>query len=107
MSEKTYISIEFWQLVSFAITIVVGYWGLAQKQLAQYQKQQQERHERQDKINESMVNLSKEFLEFQAKLPMTYVLRDDYIRGQAILEAKMDAVHKTLSEIYKMESLKK
>ena len=38
---------------------------------------------------------------------MTYVLRDDYIRGQAILEAKMDAVHKTLSEIYKMESLKK
>lgn len=107
MSEKTYISIEFWQLVGFAITIVGGYWGLAQKQLSQYQKQQQERHERQDKINESMVNLSKEFLEFQAKLPMTYVLRDDYIRGQAILEAKMDAVHKTLSEIYKMESLKK
>ena len=107
MAEKTYISIEFWQLVSFAITIVGGYWGLAQKQLSQYQKQQQERHERQDKINESMVNLSKEFLEFQAKLPMTYVLRDDYIRGQAILEAKMDAVHKTLSEIYKMESLKK
>ena len=107
MSEKTYISIEFWQLVGFAITIVGGYWGLAQKQLSQYQKQQQERHERQDKINESMVSLSKEFLEFQAKLPMTYVLRDDYIRGQAILEAKMDAVHKTLSEIYKMESLKK
>ena len=107
MSEKTYISIEFWQLVGFAITIVGGYWGLAQKQLSQYQKQQQERHERQDKINESMVNLSKEFLEFQAKLPMTYVLRDDYIRGQAVLEAKMDALHKTLSEMYKMESLKK
>ena len=107
MSEKTYISIEFWQLVGFAITIVGGYWGLAQKQLSQYQKQQQERHEHQDRVNENMVALSKEFLEFQAKLPMTYVLRDDYIRGQAVLEAKMDALHKTLSEMYKMESLKK
>ena len=107
MTEKTFISIEFWQLVMFAISILGGYWGFAQRQLAQYQKQQEERHERQDKINESMAALGKEFLEFQAKLPMTYVLRDDYIRGQAILEAKMDAVHKTLSEIYKMESLKK
>lgn len=107
MAEKNYITLEIWQLVAFATSILVGYWGIAQKQLSDFKKQQEERFERQDKINESMATLGKEFLEFQAKLPITYVLRDDYIRGQAILEAKMDAVHKTLSEMYKMESLKK
>ena len=42
-----------------------------------------------------------------ATLPLNYVLREDYIRGQAVLEAKMDAVHKTLSDLYKLESGKK
>ena len=107
MSEKTFISIEFWQLVTFAILIVGGYWKFAQKQFSDSQKQQEERQKIQDEINKNTASLSKEFLEFQAKLPMTYVLRDDYIRGQAVLEAKMDALHKTLSEMYKMESLKK
>ena len=107
MNEKTYISIEFWQLIGFLIMIFGGYWTFAKMMLAQYQSQQQERHNRQDKINEAMANLSDTFLEFKATLPMTYVLRDDYIRGQAVLEAKMDAVHGTLSELYKLESVRK
>ena len=40
-------------------------------------------------------------------LPLNYVLREDYIRGQAVLEAKMDALHKTISDLYKLESGKK
>ena len=35
--------------------------------------------------------VEREMLKFQADLPMRYVMRDDYIRGQTILEAKMDA----------------
>lgn len=33
-----------------------------------------------------------DFLRFQADLPMRYVLREDYIRGQSVIEAKQDAL---------------
>ena len=35
------------------------------------------------------------------------VLREDYIRNQVVLEAKLDNVVDKLTEIYKMESQKK
>lgn len=36
--------------------------------------------------------VEREMLKFQAELPMRYVMRDDYIRGQTVIEAKLDAV---------------
>ena len=36
--------------------------------------------------------VEREFLKFQADLPMRYVMRDDYIRGQTVVEAKLDAL---------------
>lgn len=36
--------------------------------------------------------LEREFLEFKAGLPMQYVFREDYVRGQSIIEAKLDAL---------------
>ena len=38
---------------------------------------------------------------------MTYVLRDDYIRNQVVLEAKIDNMTEKLTEIYKLESARK
>ena len=51
-------------------------------------------------------DLEKQINLINQTLPLNYVLREDYIRGQAVLEAKMDAVHKTLSDLYKIESTK-
>jgi hypothetical protein len=39
------------------------------------------------------------FLEFKAELPRQYVARDDYIRGQTIIEAKLDAVAAKLENV--------
>lgn len=45
--------------------------------------------------------------EFSAGLPLTYVLREDYIRNQVVLEAKLDNVAEKLTDLYKMESARK
>lgn len=37
-------------------------------------------------------SLEREFLRFQADLPLNYVRREDYVRGQTILESKMDGL---------------
>ena len=37
--------------------------------------------------------LEKDFLVFQREMPIQYVRRDDYIRGQSVIEAKLDALY--------------
>ncbi|MBJ3229777.1 hypothetical protein JGB83_23460, partial [Salmonella enterica subsp. enterica serovar Stanley] len=41
----------------------------------------------------------REFLEFRADLPLHYVRREDYLRGQAVLEAKLDALYSKIELI--------
>lgn len=36
--------------------------------------------------------VERELLAFKAELPMSYVRRDDYIRGQSVVEAKLDGL---------------
>lgn len=72
--------------------------------LAQFQAQQDERQKAQDKLSDKVENLEALFAEQKAVLPEKFVLREDYIRNQAVLEAKMDSIQKTLTDLYKMES---
>ena len=71
--EKTFIHIEFWQLVGFLLSFLGICFTFGKMLLAQFREQQDE----------------------------------DYIRNQVVLEAKLDNVAEKLTEIYKMESVKK
>lgn len=104
---KTFVEIEFWQLVGFLLSFLGVCWGFGRMLLAQFQAQQDERQRAQDKLSEKVEVLENQFAEQKAVLPEKYVLRDDYIRNQAILEAKMDSIQKTLTDLYKMESAKR
>lgn len=37
-------------------------------------------------------NLERDFLKFRGDLPLEYVRREDFIRNQSVIEAKLDAV---------------
>lgn len=37
--------------------------------------------------------LDRDFMQLKADLPLHYVRREDYVRGQTVLEAKMDALY--------------
>ncbi|MCY1287807.1 hypothetical protein D9M68_613870 [compost metagenome] len=47
---------------------------------------------RQDKDAEAVQQLEKAFLRFQAELPLEYVRREDWVRGQSVIEAKLDGL---------------
>ena len=106
MENKTFISIEFWQLVGFLLSFLGVCWGFGKMLLSQFQLQQDERQKQQERLQGKVENMEKQLGEFSASLPMTYVLRDDYIRNQAVLEAKLDKLAEQLTEIYKIESQK-
>lgn len=60
-----------------------------------------ERHlDEEKKTTAKIVDLEKDFLRWQAELPVSYVRREDYIRGQTVLEAKMDALYSKLELVH-------
>lgn len=50
MDQKTFISIEFWQLVGFLLSFLGVCWGFGKILLAQFQKEQDERQKQQEKL---------------------------------------------------------
>lgn len=54
---------------------------------------------------EGWAALEREFLRFQADLPLHYVRREDYVRGQSVIEAKLDALYNKL-EVVQMKGTK-
>lgn len=51
------------------------------------------------KGQEDLRLLERKFYEFQISMPHHYVARDDYIRGQAVIEAKLDAQYEQLKSV--------
>lgn len=109
---------ELTQLIGWAITLLSAFAGLVtalvKVLLSQFEKRLAERfaaHDearqaasrhweqnfekvlaRQDKDAETVQQLEKTLLRFQADLPVNYLRREDYVRGQSLVEAKLDGV---------------
>lgn len=112
------IQVEFWELVK----LLIGFFGFlftaGKLLLMQKERRDNERFEAQEESrkqaakhwderftaierqrqqeSEGLLNLEREFLRFQADLPVTYVRREDYVRGQSVIEAKLDALYSKL-----------
>lgn len=48
---------------------------------------------------EQLQALERDFLKWQAELPVSYVRREDYLRGQSVIEAKLDALYNKLEVV--------
>ena len=52
--DKTFISIEFWQLVGFLLSFLGVCWGFGKMLLAQFQAQQDERQKQQERLQQKV-----------------------------------------------------
>lgn len=107
--------------VTLVIAIICGYWALAKLLLAQTIKQLDTRFAAQEKLRtESQQQHEARFLQLETlaratekdlllmrgDLPNMYVRREDYIRGQTVIESKLDAVYSKL-ELVQIQGAKK
>ncbi|PAV10996.1 hypothetical protein CBG25_00930 [Arsenophonus sp. ENCA] len=65
----------------------------------QMEKRQMERFSRLEISLQNLNSLEREFLTFKAELPIQYVRREDYVRGQTVIEAKLDALYSKLEAV--------
>lgn len=108
------LSLEIWHVVSLLLTLAGGFWGMAKLLGAQAQKDldnrfdtlnkrldgmanaardKEDASQRQHRENqERLLQLERSFLESKADMALHYVRREDYIRGQSVIEAKLDGL---------------
>lgn len=97
------LQVDFWQLVLLLLSFFGACAGAGSLLLRQTQKHLDEQHaqtsRRLDGIEATSreeaaqwQRVERELLTLKAELPLHYVRREDYIRGQTVLEAKMDMV---------------
>lgn len=113
------IQIDLWTLlgalIGWLLSFLAAVWGFARVLGGQVEKRLDERFLAQDKARETgaqqlrdsidryvaeagktsrqVEQLEKDFLNWKSELPLNYVRREDYIRGQTVIEAKQDALY--------------
>ena len=112
------LQIDFWQLLGLLLGGLGALWGVVRQGLVQSQRHIEERLALQDTAREAhhralagrldgieAVNreeaaqwqrIERDLLRMQAEMPLHYVRREDYIRGQSVIEAKLDALYSEL-----------
>lgn len=59
-----------------------------------------------DESQKDVRNLERELYQLKIDLPQTYVAREDYIRGQTVIEAKLDAVAAKIENVQIKQGIK-
>ncbi|HEU0283263.1 MAG TPA: hypothetical protein VFQ99_05725 [Gallionella sp.] len=111
------VQIELWQLMGGIAAVILAFatmiWAFGKILMSQFEKRLGERfaaiEEARRSAGESLQGelaqlrtVERDFMKFQAELPTRFVMRDDYIRGQSILEAKQDALFNKM-EVVRLE----
>ncbi|MEC5207404.1 DNA-binding transcriptional regulator YbjK [Vogesella perlucida] len=108
------VQVEFWQLVSLLLAFFGFVAGGAKVLFSQIDRRLDERFqaledarkmadaamqatltrhaEEEQKVVTRLQALDRDFMQWKAELPLQYVRREDYIRNQTVIEAKLDAV---------------
>lgn len=115
------VQIDFWQLVGMAATLVGVFAALGKAFLVQMGRGMDLRFNaieearvaqnhvltgrleaieqvKRDEVHQLQL-LERELLTLKADLPLHYVRREDYIRGQAVIESKLDALYMKVENV--------
>lgn len=97
-------------LIAIVLTLITGYWALAKfigRLFTEHLDtkfaaldQRLTRIEDSEKENGAQVSkFERDLLNLRAELPEKYVRREDYVRGQSVIEAKLDALFLRLEKV--------
>ena len=102
------VQLELWHLILLFIAFLGGVGTFGRILLGQIDKRLDERFAVQTSLLQGTTGkvdkLKRDFLEWRAEMPIHYVRREDYVRGQTVIEAKLDALYNKL-EIVQMKGV--
>ena len=108
------VELELWHLILLLTMFFSTVWAFGSTLMKQFELRLDERFDARDaalskadgesrralkELADGQRSLEKDFLEFKATLPDIYTRREDYIRGSAQIEHKVDALAAHISEL--------
>lgn len=85
-------SIGIGELIGFGFTLIGAFWALLTLLFKQFQRNITRQFEALEADSKEWSRIERELLTFKADLPLNYVRREDYVRNQSVIEAKLDAL---------------
>ncbi|WP_288356330.1 hypothetical protein [Pseudomonas oryzihabitans] len=102
----TSIEMPVWQLVASGVTLIAVLVGLFKLLLLQTERRldqrfavMDERYEAVAKDSERLRQVELGLERLRGEMPLHYVRREDYVRNQTVIEAKLDAVALKLENV--------
>lgn len=86
------VQLELWHLITLLLMFLGASAGVGKLLLSRTEKHLDMRFNSLDKEAQEWKRVEREVMNLKAELPREYVRRDDYIRGQSVIEAKLDAL---------------
>ena len=100
------IEMPAWQLLSVGVAVLGGFAGLVKLLLLQTERRLDQRNAVMDdrfnalaKDSDRLRSVEISFERLRADLPLHYVRREDYVRNQTVIEAKLDALALRLENV--------
>lgn len=105
------VQIELWQLVTGIASVIGSFalvvWAFGTILVRQFKTQLDERFKSiqadstkraadEAEVAKQLRQFERDFAKFQIDMPLQYVRREDYIRGQTVIESKLDALYSKL-----------
>ena len=98
--------LELWHLITLILTLVTLFVGLGKLVLAQFEKRIDNRLDTLieesrgwQTVKNDVRSVENDVLKLRVELAERYVKRDDYVRGQTVIEAKLDAISSELKNV--------
>ncbi|MBS0212323.1 MAG: hypothetical protein JSR26_03965 [Proteobacteria bacterium] len=92
-------TVDLWHVIALAITIIGSFAGLVRLLLIQFGKHFDVALKEINADSAKWRELELKFYQHLADLPVSYVRREDYVRGQTVIEAKLDAIATELKAV--------
>lgn len=94
------LQIDVWQLMTFSVGLLLSFlgaaFGMGRMLLGQVEQRLDTRFNSLERAAQEESGqwrrVERELLDLRAELPLHYVRREDYIRGQSVIEAKLDGL---------------
>ena len=88
-----------WQMISIAVTIPGAFVGVMKMLLVQMERRLDQRFAVVDKDSERLRQVEIGLERLRGEMPLNYVRREDWVRNQSIIEAKLDGLALKLENV--------
>jgi hypothetical protein len=100
------VEFELWQLITLCVTLLGLFIGMGKLLLARFERYIETRFDilaeessGWREVERDVRTVEIDVLKLRVELAERYVNRDDYVRGQTVIEAKLDAISSELKNV--------